>query len=120
MLFTPLRIGGFTTPTIYDAITLIVNSRHSVKGIISMPFAQSHVFLVNDQHLQTSNASRITSSTSMSMPASAMLQPAQRQTAPRNLFDRPGADTQRKASYSPVVNFASERAPPLALLSTLA
>jgi len=55
MLFPPLRTGGFTTLTIYDAIILVVNSRHSVKGIISMPFAQCHVFLLNGQRLQTTS-----------------------------------------------------------------
>ena len=30
--WTPLRIGGFTTPIIYGYFIPIVNSKHSVKG----------------------------------------------------------------------------------------
>lgn len=72
ILFTPLRTGGFTTPTIYDAIISVVNSGPSVKNIISMSFARRHSFRLNGHNPQTTSTQTITvsSTRSSSMPAS--------------------------------------------------
>ena len=81
ILFTPLRTGGFTTPTIYDVIISVVNSSPSVKNIISMSFARRHSFHLNGHNPQTTSPPTITTSSTISINMPATRQATNSRTA---------------------------------------